>query len=50
MEYHCKKNFVKKYSNMIIIDDLTILLSNLNIVPTNYFWDSSISSMFQTGC
>lgn len=50
MEYESKKKFVNNYSNNIFIDDLTNLLSDLIIVESNYLWDSSISSRFQTGC
>ena len=50
MENHLKNKIVNNQKNMMLIEDLTNLLSNLIIEKSNYEWDNSISSRFQTGC
>jgi len=50
MEYHFKNYIVNNQNITILIENLTNLLSNLIIVESNYEWDNSISSRFQTGC
>lgn len=50
MEYHFKNKIINNQNITIFIEDLTDLLCNLKIEESNYTWDNSISSKFQTGC